>query len=117
MYNLYGETFGFSGKEKKERKGDKMKSFQKITTTLILTMIIFLSIARVPASAARINVTKQELEYFKAVSNKSTASYYTVKLYLGSTEINEITRSHTVRELSLFCGKMKGERGLRTEKL
>ena len=89
MYNLYGETFGFSGKEKKERKGDKMKSFQKITTTLILTMIIFLSIARVPASAARINVTKQELEYFKAVSNKSTASYYTVKLYLGSTEINE----------------------------
>lgn len=89
MYNLYGETFGFSGKEKKERKGDKMKSFQKITTTLILTMIIFLSIARVPASATRINVTKQELEYFKAVSNKSTASYYTVKLYLGSTQINE----------------------------
>ena len=66
-----------------------MKSFHKISATLLLTMIIFLSIAKVPASAAKINVTKQELEYFKPVNDVNTASYHSVKLYLGNSQINE----------------------------
>lgn len=66
-----------------------MKPFQKIGTTLLLTLIIFLSIAKVPASAARVNITKQELKYFKSVSDKNTYNYHSVKLYLGNSYINE----------------------------
>ena len=66
-----------------------MKALQKIVPTMILTLVIFLSIARVPASAAKINVTKEELEYFKSVSNKNVASYPSVKVYLGDSYINE----------------------------
>ena len=66
-----------------------MKALQKIVPTMILTLVIFLSIARVPASAAKINVTKEELEYFKSVSDKNIASYPSVKVYLGDSYINE----------------------------
>lgn len=66
-----------------------MKSFQKISASLLLTMIIFLSIAKIPVSAAKINVTKEELDYFKAVEDKRIDSYHPVRLYLGNSYINE----------------------------
>ncbi len=72
-----------------KRKGEEMKLFQKIGVLMILSAVIFLCSATVPASAAGMNVTKAELEYFKNVENKNTSIYPAVRLSLGSVYINE----------------------------
>ena len=66
-----------------------MKTYQKIAVLVMLSAVIFLSAANVPAVAASVNITKAELEYFKSVENKNTESYPSVRLSLGSVYINE----------------------------
>ena len=72
-----------------KKKGEFMKAFQKIGAVFMLSIVIFLSVARVNSSAANVNITKRELDYFKSVENKNTESYPSVRLRLGNTYINE----------------------------
>ena len=66
-----------------------MKLFQKIGVLVIISAVIFLCSAAIPASASSINVTRAELEYFKKVENKNIGNYPSVKLKLGNVYINE----------------------------
>ena len=66
-----------------------MKAFRKVSLVMILSVVIFLSATRVPASALSVNVSKKELESFKKVESIDTAMYPSVNLSLNGMYINE----------------------------
>lgn len=67
----------------------RVKAFHKIGVMMILTVVIFLSIAKVPASAAKVNITKRELDYFQGVSSKDVTKLPSVGVRLGDVYISE----------------------------
>lgn len=66
-----------------------MKAFQKISVIMMLGIVVFLSVATVHVSAANVNISKRELEYFKSVGDKRVESYPSVRLRLSGVYINE----------------------------
>ncbi len=66
-----------------------MKLLKRISTAALLSMIIFLSVTRVHVSAATVNITKEELQYFVSIKEKDTGKHPTVALYLGNRSIKE----------------------------
>ncbi len=66
-----------------------MKAFQKIGSLMILTVVMFLSVAQISVSAAKVNITKRELDYFQGVSSKDVTKLPSVGVRLGDVYINE----------------------------
>ncbi len=66
-----------------------MNRTKKIFTVLLTSLVIFLSVARVPASAAQISITEKELRYFQGISTKETVKHPSVRLYFGGGYIRE----------------------------
>lgn len=66
-----------------------MTYVKKCAGVFIFGIILFLSLARVPAEAVNVNVSKKELQYFKSIDNKNVNSYPAITLTLKDTYINE----------------------------
>ena len=66
-----------------------MTYVKKSAVAAILGIILFLSLARMPAAAVNVNVSKKELHYFNSIDNKNVNSYPAITLTLKDTYINE----------------------------
>ena len=65
-----------------------MKNLRRLCSVTMLTLIMFLSVARVSTSAATVNVTREELKYFVAIKDTSIHRYHSVKIYLNKRYIS-----------------------------
>ena len=72
----------------KERRYCLFK-LKKPLSVLLLSLVAFLSVARVSTEAVSVNIRPKELTYFTSVGDKRVSSYSPVTLYLGDNRINE----------------------------
>lgn len=66
-----------------------MKYVRKLICVLMISATLFLGAFATGASAVSVSFQKKELSFFKSVNDKSVWAYPRIKLYLGSSYINE----------------------------
>ncbi len=67
-----------------------MRILKKSCILTLLTLVIFLSVVRVPASAAALNINKTELTYFQSVTDKNVSLYKRIAVELNGVLLSDV---------------------------
>ena len=91
-YSISGAGFGACHPPREisyERRRQTKRSINVKILGAMLCVIVFLSLTRVSASAAKVDAQVRELTYFEPITNTYVDSYPRVGLDMGGTYINE----------------------------